>query len=525
MSNLKETAMQLIKLFCMLCLPVQLVFAVPIQRTDTPLYENIMLTRPDGDVSTSGDAGKPSAKIRRSEANPKAPDLKWEYTDTFYFTVDKILPLPDGSFVISGGSSLYSPDIAKVSGHGKLQWRLPEKRSPMPLLGGNVFLNDSSIVHLSLKNLSDPPLFMMGPLFMTKVNIYGEGFEQNVLEGTENTIIGYPVSIATQDGGFLLASSQSLGADSVRGSLRLHKTDKEGQMVWTANIPRSDNSKELRPLSILEESDGYVIFCANFIEAWGFYNSFIAKVRHDGSLVWREDFPNSVNERLWAGTKHGDGYALVNSIYTEKGWRVAITKTGPDGKFSSREIYDSGIETIPQAVCDLSDGGLAIAGYHRDQTKNESFYLLTLDNSLRTKREYVWRKDTVSACLLRSVTELSDGNLIVGGAIRYFPYLAKVDMQAVSAVNDGKTAADALFVHPNPASSVLHISVLKYIKGFVEISVYDALGVKVADIYKGEVDREQTSFQVPIDGLSTGSYFVRVSSAGTSQTARFSVVR
>ena len=79
---------------------------------------------------------------------------------------------------------------------------------------------------------------------------------------------------------------------------------------------------------------------------------------------------------------------------------------------------------------------------------------------------------------------------------------------------------------PNPARSASALSFAVKEEAEATVAVYNTLGQRVKTLYDGfPTAGESQRVRVGTDGLSSGTYFIRLEAAGKTKTERLTVVR
>ncbi len=84
-------------------------------------------------------------------------------------------------------------------------------------------------------------------------------------------------------------------------------------------------------------------------------------------------------------------------------------------------------------------------------------------------------------------------------------------------------SAAGLSVHPNPANEQAWIVLNMIEAASVKIAVMDLLGQEVAVVRNGPIGAGDHRIELPIGGLSSGIYFVRLESVGSTEAVKFVV--
>jgi hypothetical protein len=97
---------------------------------------------------------------------------------------------------------------------------------------------------------------------------------------------------------------------------------------------------------------------------------------------------------------------------------------------------------------------------------------------------------------------------------------------ALSAVDDEVPARTAFASnYPNPFNPSTTIKFSVPVKGFVAVKVFDVRGREVAVLHNGMLEANTYSLQFNGEGLSSGTYFYRVSGNGFETTEKMQLVK
>lgn len=101
---------------------------------------------------------------------------------------------------------------------------------------------------------------------------------------------------------------------------------------------------------------------------------------------------------------------------------------------------------------------------------------------------------------------------------------AKINPVSTVSVNDISAKEHAIKVFPNPASSKFTIQYSLKDDSNVKIELYDIFGKSVRTIInQREQAMDQHSYSVPLDGLASGMYFIKININGSESTIKLSV--
>ena len=108
-----------------------------------------------------------------------------------------------------------------------------------------------------------------------------------------------------------------------------------------------------------------------------------------------------------------------------------------------------------------------------------------------------------------------------GGNTLYFD---DINIHALTVgLNDQQTTGTDLQVRPNPASGMAQVQIPTDRSELVQITLLDAIGQPVSAIRTVQLTTGYPVIDLPLEGLSSGVYFVRINRAGTSRVARLVV--
>ncbi|MDF2452277.1 MAG: hypothetical protein K0S26_1781 [Bacteroidota bacterium] len=101
---------------------------------------------------------------------------------------------------------------------------------------------------------------------------------------------------------------------------------------------------------------------------------------------------------------------------------------------------------------------------------------------------------------------------------------AKINPINTVSVNDISAKEHSIKVFPNPASSKVTIQYSLKDDANVKIELFDVFGKSVRTVLnQGEQSMDQHSYSVPLDGLASGMYFIKININGAESTIKLSV--
>ena len=218
------------------------------------------------------------------------------------------------------------------------------------------------------------------------------------------------------------------------------------------------------------------------------------------------DWGNSWNPDY---SDHFEGFAMRRcgnnkSIY-ELALRVYSDKYNIGTKSNSGTAADN-----EDCVVTLADGkvmGLAVAYCDNDDKDNQRDHFFGSVPVTEANRNASWENASPYGSLTLSAT-------FVEPPEKDDPSIGTEDNTTV-AKND-KIAS----IYPNPATDFINLVVDESYKGQVKADLYTVSGVLVANLYKGEAS---ASLQLPLNGLTSGTYICVITTAKGSEAIRIAV--
>lgn len=281
-----------------------------------------------------------------------------------------IIQIPDGSFVVVGGSEGSAgqnpkSDILKIDGGGNLQWN-------------------------------------------------------KTIAGTHASSV-----VRSSDGGYVLAGEDFFG-QPYYADLYIAKLDNSGALLWSTTI--GGTYDDVASTIIRTSDGGYAVAGYSFgTMGWDFY---IVKINGIGNLQWSRTFGGTGNDGAYSIVQTTDGgYAVAGSTTSfGAGGDMYIVKLDSIGAFRwNRTIGGSSLEQ-GNSIIQTTDGGYAIAGLTSSfGAGSYDMYIVKLDGSgvLQWSRTVGGAADDRAYCIVQS----GDGGYVVAGNTYSFVgyYLVKLN--------------------------------------------------------------------------------------------------
>ena len=297
----------------------------------------------------------------------------------------------DGGFIIAGASN-YSGLLIKTNPDGNKEWH-------------QIYENSTSLY--GVRQSSDGGFIAVGyyecdtlpgcypELYLLKTDFSGS-IEWEQWDGNpENNDWARDV-IQTQDGNFVITGTWN--DDGWNSKAMLRKYSSNGQFIW-GKIFSSSTANEGN--SLMENSDGSIIFVGYSGEQHGAYNHFMVKANSDGEQIWKKKTQSVGDALLYAVCESSiGGYAAAGFCNS---WR------------SNLIIERNGSGSVTWDNCFIDES--SHYGYYDITPSSDGGYYLIDDVCYLTKTDDAG--DIIFSVKLnhvnQSVIELDDGDVVMGG--------------------------------------------------------------------------------------------------------------
>ena len=321
--------------------------------------------------------------------------IKWLKTYTISDNSDmdeswRINKVSDGGFIIAGGSN-YTGLLIKTDSNGEKEWHQ---------------LYDNSTSLYSVRQTADGGFIATGyyecdtlpgcypDIYLLKTDASGT-IEWEISDGTSNNDWARDV-VQTQDGNFVITGTWN--DDGWNSKAMLRKYSSSGDFMW-GQLYSSSTANEGN--SLIETSDGSLVFVGYSGEQHGAYKHFMVKADSDGEQIWKKKTA-SVGDALLYAVCETPSAGFVSAGFCNS-WR------------SNLLVERNGSGSIAWEDCFIDDS--SHYGYYDMTPSSDGGYYLIDDICYLTKTD---ESGNISfsvqlAHVNQSVIELDDGDLVIGG--------------------------------------------------------------------------------------------------------------
>ena len=302
----------------------------------------------------------------------------------------------DGGLILSG-SEQNQGMLLKTNEDGILEWGQTYEIGDGEVLKSVSQCSDGGFIATGLFTGTFPDLEY---LWVIKTDAAGNMEWQETVGTADKNDWGEDV-IETQDGGFVITGTQN--DDGFNSKAFLRKYSSSGTLLWNKTYSGSDYNEGI---SLIEASDGKIVFVGLSGTAHGAYKHFMVKTSADGVQSWKKRFGDNTQQTLNAVCEAPDGGFVAGGFCHNYNYNY-IVKRSSSGSMEWEHCYNGsgepsyshyGYNDIITAV----DGGYYLL--------DNQFYLTKIDEN----GEIVW-----TASLRRvnkSIIQLDDGDLVLAGS-------------------------------------------------------------------------------------------------------------
>ena len=302
----------------------------------------------------------------------------------------RINKVSDGGFIIAGATN-YTGLLIKTDSNGEKEWHQ---------------LYDNSTSLYSVRQTADGGFIATGyyecdtlpgcypDIYLLKTNSSGI-IEWEISDGTSNNDWSRDI-IQTQDGNFVITGTWN--DDGWNSKAMLRKYSSSGDFMW-GKLYSSSTANEGN--SLIETSDGSLVFVGYSGEQHGAYKHFMVKAASDGEQIWKKKTA-SVGDALLYAVYETPSAGFVSAGFCNS-WR------------SNLLVERNGSGSIAWENCFIDES--SHYGYYDMTPSSDGGYYLIDDICYLTKTD---ESGNISfsvqlAHVNQSVIQLDDGDLVIGG--------------------------------------------------------------------------------------------------------------
>jgi len=324
----------------------------------------------------------------------------------------------DGGFILAGSAN-YQGMLLKTDAEGVLEWsQVYENDGDDDVLKSVLQSSDGGYI---ATGLSEGPFPDLQYLWVIKTDVSGNIEWEDEFGSANKNDWGEDV-LETQDGGFVVTGTQDDDGDNAKAILR--KYSSSGSLLWNKTFSSSDYNEGI---SLMETSDGNLVFVGFSGTSHGAYKHFMVKADADGNQIWKKRFGDNTQQSLNAVCEAPDGNYVAAGYCNNYSNAYIVQRSSSNGSMQWDDCYDNDFESISDII--PSSGG----GYY---LLDVSSRLIKADNN----GEIIW--DIHLGNANQSLIELDDGDLILGGnqssiwLFRFDPSAAFIESSVTTTVDE-----------------------------------------------------------------------------------------
>ena len=324
----------------------------------------------------------------------------------------------DGGFILAGSAN-YQGMLLKTDAEGVLEWsQVYENDGDDDVLKSVLQSSDGGYI---ATGLSEGPFPDLQYLWVIKTDVSGNIEWEDEFGSANKNDWGEDV-LETQDGGFVVTGTQDDDGDNAKAILRKYSSG--GSLLWNKTFSSSDYNEGI---SLMETSDGNLVFVGFSGTSHGAYKHFMVKADADGNQIWKKRFGDNTQQSLNAVCEAPDGNYVAAGYCNNYSNAYIVQRSSSNGSMQWNDCYDNDFESINDII--PSSGG----GYY---LLDVSSRLIKADNN----GEIIW--DIHLGNANQSLIELDDGDLILGGnqssiwLFRFDPSAAFIESSVTTTVDE-----------------------------------------------------------------------------------------
>jgi hypothetical protein len=438
------------------------------------------------------------------------PDTLWTWTygynyDEYIYAMQQT---SDGGYVIAGYNSYYDFCIAKLNSAAQIVW-------------SRHFGQNLTDYAYAVQQTRDGGYIVAGQLhhpntltYANYVKLDAQGNGQWAQHLLPQGIHLYSIR-QNSDGGYIAAGY------SYQDSCRFFFTrlDSVGDTLWTRFLSRSGYYNEA--YSAFQTADGgFIIAGYTHFAGAGGYDYYLVKTNAEGDTLWTRTYGGYWDDQAYSAIQTSDGGYILAGTSVSFGTGVYdawVVKTNDMGDtLWTRAVGGMGARCISPT----SDGGYIIAGQSEYITSNNyDIYLVKIDSvgNILWSETYGGNQNDMAY----SAQETADGGYIIAGYTTSFGaggedmYLVKTgpyQQTMVKPVSENPIPKTVVFYpnYPNPFNTITKLTFDLASPGWVNLSVFNILGEKVATLTNSYCQPGQYVVPFQADNLSSGIYMARL---------------
>ena len=303
-----------------------------------------------------------------------------------------VWPTNDNGFILSGAAN-YQGLLLKTDSQGVLEWSQIYEKGVDDVLKSVRQSSDGGFIATGYYTNPFPG---MVDLWVIKTDESGN-IQWEKSYGTTNKNNWGEDIIESSDGGFIVTGTKNDTGDNAKATLRKYNIG--GSLLWSKIYSSSDYNEGI---SLMETSDGELVFVGFSGTSHGAYKHFMVKTDAEGNEIWKKRFGNNTQQSLNAVCEAPDGDYVAAGYCNNYSNAYIVKRRSTNGSKEWDNCYGSndGFEWINDII-PAADGGYYLL--------DKYFYLIKADDN----GDVIWSVELDYAN--QSLIELNDGSLILAG--------------------------------------------------------------------------------------------------------------
>ncbi len=330
---------------------------------------------------------------------------------------------------------------------------------------------------------------------------------------------------------------------SNRANYLLLKYDSDGQFKWSKTyVGKNNNWAEAVKASLDSDGNLYVAGFSGNYDGHLKSNFHILKYDSDGNLIWLNSYDGPYNGHDWDIDTptdllvNSDGIFVTGGIASSSEYDWVVIKYDFDGNRKWVNTYNNGYSDYPVDLAADAQGNIYVVG--KIHNPKSGFYanmdFLTVKYNGKTGQR-IWQMvyDGSSKSYDRPTAIAVDGNydVYVSGTTSYFKSVQFTTIkysQTITGISQPLKTVKGFSLYqnyPNPFNPVTTINYQLPQANYVELTIYNVSGQKVATLVSGKQIAGKYQVRFNANNLPSGTYIYQLKAGNFIQTKKMILLK
>ncbi len=429
----------------------------------------------------------------------------------------KVIPLSDGGFLAVGSTARYNYDswLIRTNSNGDTIWT--------KILDSTEHANNVlSVNSTQFVVVGDAFRQTLNYVYLYKMNLSGDTIWTRLYNGRVPACTGLAIA-PTDDHGFIITGSMVVNAGT---DILLLKVDSLGNQQWLTNLHATGSTCGY---GVVQAPEGGYMITAYMQSSTTDYNIWLIHTDASGSVQWGRQFgENRMDVPFGLSLIPSGGYAIFGYVSHADSSMPVIIRTNSSGIETDRHEFTMLYGWAYHGTL-TADGGAVLTGFQQAASGRFLLWIGKVNSTNQEQWQRTYEREFYSQTGY-GIAQTSSSDYIVTGTSGTDLLLTHLSSQGLLEVTETKPCNLPQLTtlspcYPNPFNSTIIAPIQLTRPDRVSLQVIDLLG-KV-QIQLPIQQYSAGSYSIPIDcaGLSSGTYFVRLSTPTINQVQQIELVK